>query len=76
MRIALKPSHPAVVDRHLERAAHRAHPAHAVNGPPARGVDSLHVRRHQRTHFHLVPGNSPVNGIAAYETNLTRPGDT
>ena len=50
VRVALKPRHPTVLDRHLDRATHRAHTAHAVNRAPPRGVHTTHVRCHGRTH--------------------------
>ena len=61
VRIALQPGHPAVLDRHLQRAAHRAHPAHAVHRASARGV---------HTHSRSAPSQ---NSSQPRSTHLSQP---
>ena len=55
VRIALQPGHPAVLDRHFDRATHRAHAAHAVDRASARGAHTAHVWCHDGTHCSLLP---------------------
>ena len=50
VRIALQPGHPTVLDRHLHRATHRAHAAHAVDRPSARGSNTADVGCRGRAH--------------------------
>ncbi len=54
VRVALHPGHLAVVDRHLDRATHGAHAAHAVRRASAGGVHIAHVRCHRGTHCRLL----------------------
>ena len=73
VRVALQPGHPTVLDRHLHRAAHRAHAAHAVNGAPARGTHAADIRCHERAHsshaqFARAEANaSPANRLPGTE---------
>ena len=75
VRIALQPRHPTVLDRHLHRATHRAHPAHAVDRPSARSSHTAHVRCHRRTHRNsstLISAMSCLRS-AARESTPTSP---
>ena len=56
IRVALQPGHPTVLDRHLDRAPHRAHAAHAVDRAPARSSHTAHVRCRDGTHRSLGTG--------------------
>ncbi len=48
--IALQPSYPTVLHRHLHRATDRTHATHAVDSPSARGLNTTDVRCRRRTH--------------------------
>ena len=68
VRIALQPDHPAVLDRHFDRAAHRAHAAHAVDRAPSRDAHAAHVWCHDRTHCSLLPSDRSAPTITPRKT--------
>ena len=81
MRIALQPSHPAVLDRHLQRTAHRAHPAHAVDRASARGihtrsrsVPSQNSSQPRSTHLGKVDTRRRLPRSASHDLATTVPG--